>query len=205
MALESDKATMEVPAPLAAYLRGPGKVGDKVSEGRRSSPPSPEAMRPTAPTSAEPAVRSDQACRTHGGRRSDRREKPSRSPMPVPPSQACAREGVGSRRVKGTGAARPDLREGRRGVPKARAAKAKQAPAASRRRRFHLSALAEGRISPNSARSSARNWAHQENLGCQPASQLGRHHPACHDARRGRHHRSRTVPRPMNKELEKAA
>ena len=189
IALESDKATMEVPAPLSGTVREiKVKTGDKVSEGaiilslETGAAPLQADIAPVSSPASSPAT----AAGTAVVGALD--EESFALAYAGPAVRKLARElGVDLGKVKGSGNHGRILREdveafsqGRSGAGQAASSRRKR----RRRRRHRPSALAQGRfceVRPGRAQGSR---PHQEDLRGQSASQLGRH-PACNDPRRG--------------------
>ena len=161
VSLESDKATMDVPAPLGGTVQDiKVKVGDKVSEGAvvlTLSTGSGAAAAPSAPAPAAAAPHRGSAPRLprrpaapRGAGRRHRRGRVRRSPTRVPAcASSRANSGVDLGRVKGSGdkgrILKEDVESFAKGAPAA--AKAAAARHGRRRRRRHRSpAVAEGRL-----------------------------------------------------------
>ena len=209
VSLESDKATMDVPAPLGGRgaRRSGVKVGDKVSEGI-GDPVARPTGRCAGGGAAAAAPAASAARRGAGSRAAAVRVQPPAARIDEaafalayagPAVRKLARElGVDLGKVKGSGEHGRIVRDDVEAFAKGGGAAA--APAAGkaarrrrrrRRRRPRPAAVAEGRlrqVRPGRAQGAV---AHQEDLGRQPAPQLGRD-SARHDARRGRHHRARS-------------
>ena len=161
--LESDKATMDVPAPLGGVVQDVAvKVGDKVSEGVGGADAGDRAARRAGGTRAGGAG-AVAAASAGADRGSPRRHPPprprasaARSTNPAfalayagPGVRKLARElGVDLGRVQGQRPQGSHPQGRRRGRRRRRAAAAKAAPAAPRRRRRRRrpAAVAEGRL-----------------------------------------------------------
>ncbi len=209
VSLESDKATMDVPAPLGGVVGElKVKVGDKVSEGTviltlvtdsAAGEGARRLRRLRRPRRRPPLRRSPQPRRQRRRPRTASTRPRSRSPTPGPGVRKLARElGVESRRGQGERRERPHP-EGRRRRPReGRAGGARgAAPAAAARggrRRHRAAAVAEGRLREVRPDRSEAAGADQEDLRREPAPQLG-DDPARHQSRRRRHHRPRGLPR----------
>ena len=209
--LESDKATMDVPAPFGgtvAEIRV--SVGDTVSEGspiltlagrgqrrsrRRLGPgPAPSRRRRRADGASRPsrgrrrssatAPASPQAAAGHGrGRRAALRQPRGAAPG--------ARAGRRPERRGGLRAQGPDHQGGRAGdrrrCPAARGERRRAG------RRAGDGAVAEGGLREVRARRAPGALAHREDQRPEPGPQLG-DDPARHPPRRGGRHRARGLP-----------
>ena len=199
--LESDKATMDVPAPLGGVV-GEIKVqvGEKVSEGTiiltlstgaASAAAAPAATAPAAaPTAAAPVAATPAAGID---------ETAFKLAYAGPGVRKLARElGVDLGQVKGSGNKGRITKEDVQSFAKGGGAAA--APGASAAAGAGVGGLELlpwpkvdfAKFGPVESQAAV---AHQEDFGREPAPQLG-DDPARHQQRRGRHHRSRSIPRP---------
>ena len=205
--LETDKATMDVPAPFGGVVAEVLlKVGDVASEG----------------TPVVVAERERRGGRDRGGRRAQRRADRRggrglgapgagregaagaqgagvavrqrwraglRQPVGAP---AGARAGRGAGRRRGQRAQGADRRRGRaRGGRRRR--RARRRAVVRRRRRPRSAAVAQGRLRQVRRDRARRAVEDPQDLGGQPVAQLGPD-PARHPQRRGRRHRPGGVP-----------
>lgn len=176
IALESDKATMEVPAPLSGVVQEVRvKVGDKVSEGSIIV----ALATGEAPKQADvPPCRLLQLCLRRSSLPQQRR--PTDPLMKVlalayasPAVRKIAREkGVDLGKVTGTGAHGRILREDVEAFARGDAPAAKPAASSARgqRRGSRSPALAEDRLREVRAGRTKGARPHQEDFGRQPAS-----------------------------------
>ena len=202
--LESDKATMDVPAPLGGVVREHRGQGRRQGErrradadaghGRGASGARHRAAAPPRPA-APPAPRRRRRRERRAGRR--RRSAHSRSPTPVP---ACASSRASSAStsatVKGTGDKGRILKEDVEAAAKGGRAARTPAPAAAGGGVGGIDLLPWPKVDfakfgPIEAQAAV---ADQEDLRREPAPQLG-DDPARHQSRRSGHHRPRSVPR----------
>ncbi len=168
VSLESDKATMDVPAPLSGVVQEIRvKVGDKVSEGSvilalatGAPAPAPPRRQPRRAAAAAGAAARLRRARAAGGHRRSRLRARLRRPGGA---QAGARARRRPRQGQGQRRARPHRARRRRGLRQGRRAAAAPAPRRPRRRPPAAASAAStccpGRrsTSPSSARSSARS------------------------------------------------
>ncbi len=216
--LESDKATMDVPSPQAGAVKEVKvKVGD--NGGRRHADRgagsrwrcrrccSPAAAPAPAPAAAAAAPAPAPAAAS------------APAPAPATPAPAPAAQGVTGKaahaspsvrkfarelgvdvsRVPGTGPKGRITQEDVQGFVKGVMSGSTAAPATAGRRRWlgrgpGPAAVAEGGLHALWRSREQAAFAHQEDLGRQPAPQLG-HDPARHELRRSGHHRPRSFPR----------
>ena len=203
--LESDKATMDVPAPFAGtWQELKVAVGDKVSEGSLllTLEVNGDGAAPSPASAAAPA---EAAARRRGrdrdGRRGGGRHGSPRSEARAgagPPSDGDAPRRTPARRCAGSRASTAiDLAASR--APAARAASPRRTSSAPARRSRRAPAPAapapapSGRLREVRRGRARRAVAHPADLGPEPRAQLG-DDPARHPPRRGRHHRPRGVP-----------
>ncbi len=196
IALETDKATMDVPSPFSGVVKEiKVKAGDKVSEGALialvETSGEKTASTPAAVSVAAPAPAAELAPK-------------SRPPAPAPAAapQATSHElpatgskahaspsvrrfarelGVNLAQVRGSGNKDRVTREDVQGFVKAQLAQPRGAGGLQVAEMPVVDFAKFGRDREQAA------ITHQEALGFIPAPQLGQH-PACHPARRGRHH-----------------
>ena len=201
--LESDKATMDVPAPFGGTVQEVKlKVGDKVSEGAvvvtlatsagASAPPAAPTLAmpsaaPSAPAQSVPSPASAAAASAID-------EAAFALAYASPAVRKLARElGVDLGGVKGSGNKGRVLKEDVEAAAKgaARRSESRCCNAGRGRRWRRAPALAESRLREIRACRVEAVVADQEDLRREPASQLG-DDPARHESRRRRHHRARS-------------
>ena len=218
--LESDKASMEVPSPLAGTVAEVQvKAGDQVGEGdliltlevsdekpAAEAPPEPAKSEPAKATAAEsepvkeePAAAEEPAPRRRravGGSR--RPGRPTRRQAPARPRRHGLRQ-PGGAPLRPRAGRRPGPGPGHRpqgADPAGRRPGVRQEDPLASRRPERRPLLPEMPVIDFSQlrRDRARGAdPDAEDLGAQPAAQLAQR-AARHPARRGRHHRARGVP-----------
>ena len=208
--LESDKATMDVPAPVGRHgrrgagqgrrrgQRGHADPAAGPGDGARTTPPSlveqqepRAAARPAGRRRRRAAVGAPLAAprRGHGGADGDRR-RPGRTPGPS--VRRMARElGSTCRRCTASGPKGRITKDDLLRVPEGTARRA--GGGAGARRRGRGSRRSRRRTSPSSGRSRRAAVADQEDVGPVPAPVVAQR-PARHPQRRGGHHRAGRLP-----------
>ena len=209
--LESDKATMDVPAPLGGVVRDLAvKVGDKVSEGALVLTLVTDAAQAAAAPSPQPAVSTPASIGRGSAATSTQTSPLSPGEGPgvrvdetgfaiayaSPGVRKMARDlGVNLGSVKGSGnkgrIVKEDVEAAAKGGPSPAAAGRAEC---SDGRRHRPPAVAESRLREIRPGRGQAAFADQEDLGREPAPQLG-DDPARHQSRRRRHHRARAVSR----------